>query len=485
MSVLVLNRGGISGGLTGIILVNGLSETDVVAATKDGKTINGKWVQKLNPDWRGLPDGFIQLSHIEATGTQHIDTNYKPNTNTKIEICASTTDTANDKPLFGVRASTSAGGFLCWFNLQNATNPLVAFGNTGNVSSNFGILSGVKHVLTLKNGEFSMDGKTVSLTSNSFASSYNLLLLGLSTAGTVDSRKFYGNIYSAKLHESNVLVRDYVPAKRNSDGAIGLYDIANGVFYANAGSGVFNAGAEVPRYVYCHEISGIRETGVWTVTATDGAKTKTQDVLLEVIGLYEIEMFIPIEVVTNFAVKESNWTEHGGTVRFGNGVYVNENDTKGTIVNSDGQLSKYLDIPCLVDTFDFSFVGNLYSDNNIRVYGYYVRLLDEDGNVLCQASQSDWWGANKNQVGRMSGYGSGGSVSGFYDSSSYNGVDVTWRAVYDGMTMSYYMNGTLLKEFDCDMPYVGTTVRIEFEAGSKSSDTNPQCRIKNLKLLAL
>lgn len=39
-----------------------------------------------------------------------------------------------------------------------------------------------------------------------------------------------------------------------------------------------------------HEISGIKDLGTWTVTATDGTKTKTQDVLLEVIGLYEIEM---------------------------------------------------------------------------------------------------------------------------------------------------------------------------------------------------
>ena len=39
-----------------------------------------------------------------------------------------------------------------------------------------------------------------------------------------------------------------------------------------------------------HEITGIKDLGAWTVTATNGAKTATQDVLIEVIGLYEIEM---------------------------------------------------------------------------------------------------------------------------------------------------------------------------------------------------
>lgn len=42
-----------------------------------------------------------------------------------------------------------------------------------------------------------------------------------------------------------------------------------------------------------HEISGIKELGTWTVTATDGESTKTQDVLIEVIGIYHIQMSLP------------------------------------------------------------------------------------------------------------------------------------------------------------------------------------------------
>lgn len=40
----------------------------------------------------------------------------------------------------------------------------------------------------------------------------------------------------------------------------------------------------------CHEINGITDLGLWTVTATNGERTDTQDVLIEVIGLHEIEM---------------------------------------------------------------------------------------------------------------------------------------------------------------------------------------------------
>lgn len=39
-----------------------------------------------------------------------------------------------------------------------------------------------------------------------------------------------------------------------------------------------------------HEITGIKKTGTWIITATDGTRTTTQDVLLEIIGIYNIQM---------------------------------------------------------------------------------------------------------------------------------------------------------------------------------------------------
>lgn len=53
---------------------------------------------------------------------------------------------------------------------------------------------------------------------------------------------------------------------------------------SNTKNGVWNAEDN------CHEITKIKELGTWTVTATNGTYTKMQDVLVEVIGLYEIEV---------------------------------------------------------------------------------------------------------------------------------------------------------------------------------------------------
>lgn len=49
----------------------------------------------------------------------------------------------------------------------------------------------------------------------------------------------YAKLYRCKCIQGTTLIRDFVPAMRNSDGVIGLFDVVNNVFYTNAGSGYF------------------------------------------------------------------------------------------------------------------------------------------------------------------------------------------------------------------------------------------------------
>lgn len=51
-----------------------------------------------------------------------------------------------------------------------------------------------------------------------------------STAGNADEH-FLGKLYTFKIYDDGALIRDFVPAKRDSDNVAGLYDIVNDVFY--------------------------------------------------------------------------------------------------------------------------------------------------------------------------------------------------------------------------------------------------------------
>ena len=59
-------------------------------------------------------------------------------------------------------------------------------------------------------------------------------------------KKLRGRIYSCKMYDQNeVLVRDYVPCYRKSDGKSGMYDLVNDVFYSSATNTDFNLGPDV------------------------------------------------------------------------------------------------------------------------------------------------------------------------------------------------------------------------------------------------
>ena len=58
---------------------------------------------------------------------------------------------------------------------------------------------------------------------------------------TTNAKLYYAKIYDS----SKVLVRDFVPCYRKSDGEIGLYDRVENKFYTNAGTGVFLKGNDV------------------------------------------------------------------------------------------------------------------------------------------------------------------------------------------------------------------------------------------------
>ena len=50
------------------------------------------------------------------------------------------------------------------------------------------------------------------------------------------------------LKVGGVLLRSFLACRRTSDSVAGMYDIANGVFYSNAGTGTFTSGGVAPTY---------------------------------------------------------------------------------------------------------------------------------------------------------------------------------------------------------------------------------------------
>lgn len=187
-----------------------------------------------------ISSGLVELEYIEAAGTQYINTGLKPTQNYSMTIkCQST----------GTSGNTYAG---CDTHYQNT-----GFFNTGffvgvNVfefgnaeTTNIQNYGENPIVLTLdKTGGYKDGVKTWNNASTAtFQTVSNLTLFALNRNDTIQEY-LTGKIYYCKIYDNNILVRDFIPAKRISDGKRGLWDKVNLKFYTDENGGNFAAGTE-------------------------------------------------------------------------------------------------------------------------------------------------------------------------------------------------------------------------------------------------
>ena len=210
--------------------------------------IDSKNVQSLSKDteWifqfvsgQTLPSDYIQLEYIQSSGSQYINTGFKPNQDTKISITV-------DFPLSGTTwlygSRTSAGsnslGFLC----------------EGNSKYRFDYASSTNELATKPTGKFTIDsdknkcyinGELVfTATYTTFASPVNMYIFNNNNNGSLSGGSS-AKLYNCSIYDNGVLIRNFIPCK-NESGTVGLYDSVNNQFYQNAGSGTFVAGPEIP-----------------------------------------------------------------------------------------------------------------------------------------------------------------------------------------------------------------------------------------------
>ena len=94
--------------------------------------------------------------------------------------------------------------------------------------------------------------------------------------------------YGFRISNGQSHLLNFIPAKRNSDGAIGMYDLVSNAFFENSGTGVFIAGAEIPQTIDGFLIDKIKSYGTWTVSNGDG--TKAADVLIDAAAEFEVTL---------------------------------------------------------------------------------------------------------------------------------------------------------------------------------------------------
>lgn len=196
-----------------------------------------------------------EIEYLESTGTQWIDTDFKPDsTTTSFELDIS-----------------FEGQFVYSRTSKTIIKTSVTESNTQKFSMNFGDASLQENEIFLWFGR-AYDGHTVPNSLNEVAltrgifsysqgiGSYNGKSVNLNSKyppvagrreGTMlilkDFECYNARLYGAKIWDNNILVRDFIPVHVGSIGY--MYDKVSGRLFSNQGTGNFILGQDIPNTI--------------------------------------------------------------------------------------------------------------------------------------------------------------------------------------------------------------------------------------------
>ena len=209
-----------------------------------------------------LPSGYRELAYVESHGTEWFDTGVVPDAGTACTVDVTPLNEVLQSRVISARNVSYEGmcgylyfevyvnGFGKWAcGLQDDTGnwgmctpdpPNVRFGERVRITLNADLAT-----LTVNDGV----GK---ITTSSRANKGQCAIQFMAqTKGATDAEAsrpaFVGRFHGATIVQDGVVVREFVPCRRDSDGTVGLYDIASHEgnverFYANQGTGTLTAG---------------------------------------------------------------------------------------------------------------------------------------------------------------------------------------------------------------------------------------------------
>ena len=295
-------------------------------------------------------EGYQRITYLEASRQQWIDTGFVPTASTAVEMDFTTTDDNDNRAYFcatwgdnGYMLVVNQGYFRFYGSgggnlLQYAPNTHYRFATLPGQDPNVAMYDGESGAL--------LGSYTKNLSNKN---GYTMSIFAGNNNGTRFQLSQY-RLHSFKMTNTDdgTVVRDMVPVVRESDGEAGMYDLANGAFYGNSGSGVFIKGPiRRPLVLDLSDGATYSFDGTCAVPMAVGDSALSQDCDLRAFGTVEID---------------------GNVALNGHRLLVAGATGTGTILNQAGMYSHY--------RFKVEAIGSgaILAFSDLRLYSYGVNV---------------------------------------------------------------------------------------------------------------
>ena len=216
---------------------------------------NGKYFITYTDEEQHLNDfninnDFVEIEYLQSTGTQYIDTGYKPNANTKLHIefsiSAYNTNIAQATAPFGVRVAWQQNQYVLFCPVNNTTSSYACYGNTNLRNTSSTISLNQKYVCDVDKNTWTLkqsNGTNIISTTFDTTEINNLWLFKYNNNNTMPGGDDKLNIYKCTISENGVLIHDFIPVHVGNTGY--MYDRVTRGLYGNSGTGDFVLGTDV------------------------------------------------------------------------------------------------------------------------------------------------------------------------------------------------------------------------------------------------
>lgn len=182
-----------------------------------------------------------EVEYLESTGTQWIDTEYKPNTDTRTVGRCYFNSFIGSKAnyVFGVFTRPNNYGFNVGLSRQFFNVP---WGSNDGIKL-IGLIpqTNEDYEFDISKTGYKVNGTSYETPSTNLVNSTRNMYLFWSNGTTAIGMN--GRIYYCKIYDGNTLVRDFIPVRRGNVGY--LYDKVSGKLFGNQGTGNFILGQDV------------------------------------------------------------------------------------------------------------------------------------------------------------------------------------------------------------------------------------------------
>ena len=195
-------------------------------------------IGSMSAVYTNFPAGYTQLRAVQATGQQYFDLGFKAKHTMRYDINIKPTarSTPNAQIWFGCYDGT-VNFYMGPGGSQNWDIYYAAAQNNLKISGTIDTYPKVKSCQgnsSAYSAPFYVFPDSINIPPKNYTTGYNIWMFNRSsTNGQYSNLPAEASFYSARFTEGSTVVRDLVPALRNSDSVAGIYDLAHNVFYTS------------------------------------------------------------------------------------------------------------------------------------------------------------------------------------------------------------------------------------------------------------